>query len=61
MSSINVRFRTSLMLIGWIAAVVPASAQHFKQINGSLTQIAVGRDEVWDLNGFEIYRSRMLK
>jgi hypothetical protein len=44
------------MLICWTAAVVPASAQHFKQIDGSLTQIAVGRAEVWGLNGSKIYR-----
>jgi hypothetical protein len=44
------------MLICWTAVVIPASAQHFKQIDGSLTQIAVGRAEAWGLNGSEIYR-----
>jgi hypothetical protein len=57
MSRINVRFVTCLMLlICWTAVTIPAFAQHFKQIDGSLTQIAVGRAEVWGLNGSEIYR-----
>ena len=49
-------FLIGLTLIGWTAAVVPASAQHFKQIDGSLTQIAIGRAEVWGLDGSTIYR-----
>jgi hypothetical protein len=56
MARTNVAFATCLMLICWAAAVVPATAQHFKQIDGSLTQIAVGRAEVWGLNGSEVYR-----
>jgi hypothetical protein len=32
------------------AAILPASAQHFKQIPGSLAQIAAGRSEVWGLD-----------
>jgi hypothetical protein len=56
MSRTNPRFVSCLTLICWIATVVPASAQHFKQITGSLTQIAVGRAEVWGLNGSQIYR-----
>jgi virginiamycin B lyase len=39
-----------LVLIGWAAVAVPASAQHFQQIPGSLTQVAVGRTEVWGVN-----------
>jgi hypothetical protein len=57
MSRINVRFVLCLTLICWTAAaVVPASAQHFQQIPGSLTQIAAGQSEVWGLNGSQIYR-----
>jgi hypothetical protein len=56
MSRTNARFVTCLMLICWTASLVPASAQHFKQIDGSLTQIAVGRAEVWGLDGSETYR-----
>ena len=39
-----------LLLICWAAVAVPASAQHFQRITGSLTQVAVGRTEVWGLN-----------
>ena len=39
-----------LVLIGWGAVAVPASAQHFQRTPGSLTQLAVGRTEVWGLN-----------
>jgi len=39
-----------LALICWVAVAVPASAQHFKQIAGSLSQIAVGRTEVWGID-----------
>jgi hypothetical protein len=55
MSRTNVRFALCLLLI-CSAALVPASAQHFQQMNGSLTQIAAGRNEVWGLNGSTIYR-----
>jgi hypothetical protein len=41
----------------WAAAAVPASAQHFKQIPGSLVQVAAGRSEVWDLDpSNQVYR-----
>jgi len=56
MSRTNVRFAFRLLLICWIAAVVPASAQHFQQMNGSLTQIAAGRNEVWGLEGSQPFR-----
>ena len=56
MSRINVRFALCLMLICWTAAVAPASAQHFQQMTGSLTKVAVGYAEVWGLNGSQIYR-----
>lgn len=45
-----------LVLVGCTAATLPAGAQHFKLMSGTLTQIAVGRSEVWGLNGSEIYR-----
>jgi Tectonin domain len=57
MSRTNVRFAICLMLICLTAAVVPASAQHFKQITGTpLSQIAAGRKEVWGLYNSQIYR-----
>ena len=52
----NVRFALCLLLICSTAAVVPLSAQHLKQMPGTLTQIAAGRNEVWGLNGATIYR-----
>jgi virginiamycin B lyase len=46
--------RKMLLLVApilfWAATVVPASAQHFKQIPGSLAQVAAGRNEVWGLD-----------
>ena len=56
MTRTSVRSVLCLLLICSAAAVVPASAQHFKRMNGSLTQIAAGRNEVWGLNGSTIYR-----
>jgi len=64
MSRINARFALRLTLICWTAAaVVPASAQYFQQIPGTLQHIAAGRTEVWGLNyevpvpgGASIYR-----
>lgn len=52
----NIRLMTLLMVCGWAATTVPARAQHFEQISGSLTQIAAGRAEVWGLNGSEVFR-----
>ena len=47
MSRTNLRFVVFFMLI-CLTVVVPASAQHFKQITGTpLLQIAAGRKEVW--------------
>jgi hypothetical protein len=56
MSRTTVRFTLCLTLIGYAGAAVPASAQHFKRMKGSLTQIAAGRSEVWGLNGSKVYR-----
>jgi hypothetical protein len=48
MSRINARFALCLALICWTAAaVVPASAQHFQQIPGSLVNVSAGANEVW--------------
>jgi Tectonin domain len=53
----KIRFVLYLMLICLTASVVPASAQHFKQITGTpLSQIAAGRKEVWGLYNSQIYR-----
>ncbi len=56
MSRTNVRFALCLLVTCWAAAVPPASAQRFQQMEGTLTQVAVGRNEVWGLNGSEVYR-----
>jgi hypothetical protein len=57
MSRTNVCFALCLLLLICSTAVVPAAAQHFQQMNGSLSQIAAGRNEVWGLNSSgEIYR-----
>jgi len=61
MSRTNVRFALRLLLICSTAAVVPASAQHFEQIDSEgpqLSYVAAGRSEVWGLHfpGGEIYR-----
>ena len=56
MSRTNACFALCLLLICSTVAVVPASAQHFQLMKGSLTQIAAGRNQVWGLNGGKIYR-----
>jgi hypothetical protein len=56
MSRTKLGFLIYLALICSIAAVIPASAQHFQQMAGSLTQIAAGRAEVWGLDGSQPYR-----
>jgi hypothetical protein len=53
--------RKMLLLVAsilcWAATVVPASAQHFKQIPGSLAQVAAGQNEVWGLDASnQVYR-----
>ena len=40
-----------LMLVCWASLVVPASAQHFKQVKGSLTSVSAGRNEVFGIDG----------
>jgi Tectonin domain len=56
MSRRSVCLSVFFALICWGAVAVPASAQHFQQVTGSLTQVAAGRAEVWGLNGSQIYR-----
>jgi hypothetical protein len=55
MSCAKVDFALCLLVI-CSAALVPASAQHFQQMSGSLSQIAAGRNEVWGLDGSQPYR-----
>ena len=47
-----------LTLICWTAAVVPPAAQRFMQLQGSLSYVAAGHNEVWGLQfpGGLIYR-----
>jgi hypothetical protein len=52
----NIRFVVCLALICSTAAVIPASAQHFQLMEGSLTQIAAGSIEVWGLSEVHPYR-----
>jgi hypothetical protein len=53
----KIRFVLFLMLVCWLAAAVPASAQHFQEIpDRLLSQIAAGRTEVWGLYDSQIYR-----
>ncbi len=56
MTRTNIRFALCILLICSNAAVIPASAQHFEQMRGSLTQIAARRNEVWGLKGNAVYR-----
>ena len=56
MSRKSVCFSLVLVLICGVALVVPASAQHFQHVTGSLTQVAAGRAEIWGLNAHLPYR-----
>ena len=39
------------------ALVLPAAAQHFKQVTGTLTQVAAGRNEVFGIGtAHQVYR-----
>jgi len=40
-----------LVLICWASLVVPASAQHFQQVKGTLASVSAGRNEVFGLDG----------
>lgn len=57
MSRKNVCLSVMLLLICWAGITIPASAQHFQQITGTLSQVAAGRAEVWGINTSQkIYR-----
>jgi|HubBroStandDraft_1064217.scaffolds.fasta_scaffold781949_2 hypothetical protein len=56
MNRTNIRFVLCLALICSTAAVVPASAQQLQLMEGSLTQIAAGSNEVWGLSEVHPYR-----
>ncbi len=53
MSRKNVFWSVLLVLFCWASLVVPASAQHFTQVKGTLASVAAGRNEVFgiDANG----------
>jgi hypothetical protein len=38
------------VLVCWASLVVPATAQHFKQVKGSLTSVSAGRNEVFGVD-----------
>jgi len=52
MSRKNVSSSILLLLICGASLIVPASAQHFQQINGSLVSIAAGANEVFGIDDF---------
>jgi hypothetical protein len=58
MSRTKLSVMICLTLICWTAAVVPAAAQYFIQLQGSLSYVAAGHNEVWGLQfpGGLIYR-----
>jgi hypothetical protein len=39
-----------LILVCWALLAVPASAQHFEQVTGALTNVAAGRNEVFGID-----------
>jgi hypothetical protein len=41
-----------LVLVCWFSLIVPASAQHFQQVKGTLFGVSAGRNEVF---GFDIH------
>jgi hypothetical protein len=50
MSRKNVSFNILLVLVCWAALIVPAFAQHFQQVKGTLSQVAAGRNEVFGID-----------
>jgi hypothetical protein len=45
------------VLVGCASLIVPASAQHFKQVKGSLTSVSAGRNEVFGIDsGDQVWR-----
>lgn len=44
-------------IVCWAGVIGPASAQEFKAVTGTLTEVAAGRNEVWGLDGnHNVYR-----
>jgi hypothetical protein len=43
-----------LVLVCWAAFVVPASAQHFQQITGTLASVSAGRNEVFGVDSHAV-------
>jgi hypothetical protein len=39
-----------LILIGWVSLALPASAQHFQQVKGTLASVSAGRNEVFGVD-----------
>jgi len=54
MPGTHIRFALCLMLICW-TAVIPASAQHFRQIPGTVDYVFAGRAEVWGVQCTEAF------
>src|SRR5580658_4815419 len=50
MSRKNVSCSVLLVLVCWASLVVPASAQHFQQVKGTLASVSAGRNEVFGLD-----------
>jgi len=46
----NVSCSVLLTLMSWASLVVPASAQHFQQVTGTLVSVAAGRNEVFGID-----------
>jgi virginiamycin B lyase len=62
MSRKNVSWSVPLVLFCWASLVAPASAQHFKQVNGTLTQVVAGRNEVFGFDSkFAVWRFNATK
>src|SRR5277367_6427426 len=43
-----------VVLVCWAALVVPASAQHFQQITGTLASVSAGRNEVFGVDSHAV-------
>ncbi len=49
-SWVSVSKTVLLILVCWALLAVPVSAQHFEQVKGTLTSVAVGRNEVFGID-----------
>ena len=50
MSHKGFRWSVLIAVMGWASLIVPASAQHFKQMKGTLAQVVAGRNEVFGID-----------